>query len=289
MSRAIRRTVGVAGCCGLIAWLVALAEPPRIDPEVITQAFQRIENALVDGDRASIEHILARTPKKPTREETASAIVGLLSEMKQAGVGLEGLEGTPHACLYHLMKASLVRYEETERRFDLPAFTLWLKEPGGRTGQIVLVEQNGELLLLFEALVSTSIRSWTSNAYDYSSPTNAFCSLLQAQSIRDVFAIHGSISQHILRGAHFEMYRDFINEKRRAGATLPYGVSACHRVEEEMLPQEDGEQRSRVWRLDQSGKRTTFELFVKEGDEWKWVLDEKSIWYPANPDQKTGE
>jgi hypothetical protein len=260
-----------------------------IRAEQIKKALQDVKKALAEGDAASIVSVLAMTPKRPTREETANAIAGLLSQVKEGEGEVEEQDGSPQACLYHLMHASLVRYEQIEERLGAPAFRLWLREPGGRSGQVVLLEQSGQLLWLFEALVSAAEGSWTGKPTGYSSPTNAFLSVAQAQSIRDLLTIHRSMARGVLRGLAFEKYREVVGEKRKKGVAFPYTGSGQVHLEEEVLPPEDGKQKCRVWRLDEKGKRTTFELFVKEGDEWKWLPDPKCIWYPAKTEDDPKE
>jgi len=64
-------------------------------------------------------------------------------------------------------------------------------------------------------------------------------------------------------------------------------------IEEELLnPDEHGGMAiCRVWHLENERagtpmKRQQFELFVKEGDEWKWLPDPKSFWNPTKSETK---
>ncbi len=60
-------------------------------------------------------------------------------------------------------------------------------------------------------------------------------------------------------------------------------------LEEELLRGEDRELKARVWHIDpETKKRINAEVFVKDGEEWKWVPDKGSIWHPDfNPNEKS--
>jgi hypothetical protein len=119
--------------------------------------------------------------------------------------------------------------------------------------------------------------------YDFSSPIAAFQSLQRAMRFDewDTLGIYDALASDLKKGVSFEAYDRQVKEmlKRKQGEhpELRYEPDRLH-VQE--LPVENGKSKCKIWKLSKEKKQESFEVFVKEGNEWKWIPDPKYVWYP---------
>lgn len=136
----------------------------------------------------------------------------------------------------------------------------------------------------------------------YKTPTDAFCTIEQAQFLR----LETEVCRGLASVARGEMgvekcdqtLRERLSKLSKTAADdvwINSALTACEGcLEEEMFTEKDGSQRCRVWETekDTGSKRVRrrYELFIKEGNEWKWLPDSKSFWnigaWEATPAKK---
>jgi len=253
------------------------------------QAFSTLRNALVQNVKLEVEHLLAEIPKATTKEEIATMYLDAFQQFQQ-GTRIE--EVTRFADWFILLRDGEVDWVEMFSGTYSPEWNatnlarVWLMSKDRKLrGFIDFIEQKGQWKWL--PPIDPDAPTAPAYSYDITTPTKAFATLKRAQDpgydgMPDLHGIHYALENSLKSSLPALKYREVIGgRKGKAKWTRPDFSYGADRLEEEMPPLEDGKQKCRVWRLDEKGKRTTFELFVKEGDEWKWLPDPKCIWYPA--------
>lgn len=162
---------------------------------------------------------------------------------------------------------------------------VWLKwEAGKRLGSELFVKEDNEWKWAPRSGDEPRI---THPFYDKQTPIQAFLSLKQAMDLKDNLAFYNALADNLRIQVSFEDYEGFINKKRKEHAgevpSFSYNVDD---LEEEMLEAKDKKPHSKVWKLKKENKKDSrrigFELFIKEGEEWKWIPKKEYIWYPDN-------
>lgn len=286
---------------GLISWGLMISLRGKtaegsLDLSTPEMAFQSLQEALEEMDASAIERILGDIPEfEKIRRRIAENYIEAIQKIKS---GEKIGRGEPWFLL--LWKGNLVRVEQLDvKNFEEEAregiCRVWLSWPEGRKmGYACFVKQNGQWkwLPVFEFPP-------VYDAYDFSTPTKSLLSVRRAQNIfcdeavageSDVLSMYKAIASDLKSAISFEEYDKLVKARKRQGGWTPlYISSSADHLEEEIVEIETGEFRCKVWKLDKEGKRVGFELFVKEGSEWKWLPDQKYIWFPAKVGKKENE
>lgn len=252
-----------------------------------------LQRCLKEHDSVLLQRIMADAPQVDDKGRWATHLLAMLDaekQMKKAGRKSEGyislLAGG------RTVRVTEVDVAKAEAWAAGGIRVLWLKaEDGKARGFTSFVSQNDEWRW-YPAFDPEALPVY---AYDLSSPKAVFLSLAGASehpgaTQGDMDAIREAIATSLKRNDLVAEYEKTVAKRKpKVVWTRPDFSFSEDRLEEEMLPPEDGKQKCRVWRLDEKGKRTTSELFVKEGDEWKWLPDRKCIWYPAKTEDDPKE
>lgn len=256
------------------------------------QGYFALRKGLVDNAKPDLERLLAEIPKATTKEEIAAGYLRGFGDF-QRGIRIEGIER--FADWFILLRDGDPEWVEIFSGTYSPDWNatnlarVWLmSEDGKLRGSVDFIKQKGQWKwvppLNMDAPTAPAYR------YDFSTPSKAFATLKRAQdpgydNIPDSQGIHHALESSLKSSFPAVEYREIFGARKgKVKWKRPDFSYREDDLEEEMLQPENGKQKCKVWRLDDKGKRTTFELFVKEGDEWKWIPDPKYIWYPAKPE-----
>lgn len=244
-----------------------------------------LQRGLKDADSVLLQRLMADAPQVDDKGRWATHLLAMLNtetEMKEAGMISQGY-------ISLLAEGRIVRVTEADVTKAEAWATdgirvLWLKSEDGKVrGFTSFVRQNDEWRW-YPAFDPEALPVY---AFDLSSPKAVFLSLAGASKHpsaiqSDIDAFYEAIATSLKRSDLVAKYEMRVARRKPEVAWIrPNFFYNEDHLQEEMLPQKDDKQKCRVWRLDEKGERTTFELFVKEGDEWKWLPDPKCIWHPA--------
>lgn len=254
-----------------------------LDLSTPERAFGSLQNALCAADVSAIQHILADIPGE--KDNNYSMALGIINELKKK---------EKDSYLLLLCRGTVLRVEKMDGlSWGCPRSTVWIRWVESKImGAVGFVEQEGNwrwFPMLYHAAYED---------YDLSTPTAAFLSLRRARHsgnsamytpIGDTFGIYNCIASDLKGAMSFEDYDKLVKGRRVGNGWISPSLSYdTDHLEEEMLEPErkTGRSQCKIWKLDKKGKRVGFDLFVKEGEDWKWLPDPKYIWFPAKVAKK---
>lgn len=256
--------------CGLTS---GLATKHSLDLSTPKVSFQSLQKAVSKTDLAAIELILADIPGATPKHQIAPNVI----KMYKDNIPLE--------------KFILIGTEEGEGlSFGCPRAWIWVKWPEGKIrGCLNFIKQDAEWRLFIPVFGFIE--------YDLSTPKRAFLSILGAQSpahedvtVSDVQGMYEVLASDLKDVITSDEYKKLVKmrKKQRRWILPDFSYDTDH-LEEEMLEPENEKAHCKVWKLDKQGKHVGFEIFIKEGEEWKWIPDPKYIWFPTKLGKKENQ
>lgn len=237
-------------------------------------AFQSLQTAFAEQDATAMERVLANTVRMDNLQKFVQEILN-----------------TPDSWFFTDQWRILNVEYVTEFSHRYPRARVWMELRDMKINETYQLEymrgyhtfQKEEDQWKWLSMAS----GFNMKEYDFSTPTKAYRSIggamfssnLRRQS--DILAIYGAIASHLKEGVTFEEYQTLIKRRRKSKFQQFPPYFHQDKLEEEMLPTEIGEDKAKVWSVTREGRRASFELFIKEGSEWKWLPRSEYIWYPS--------
>jgi hypothetical protein len=264
-------------CLGIMITVATIqasgGAPPSDDYSSPEAAFRSLQNSVRNRDLAAFYHALYKSEAMAPFED-----IEQITE-KQKARHWKKFEFLEHA---QIIRVELIPAREG---WNTDIAQVWWRWPAQRLmGRLMFGRVNGEWK--FTGIDEGGDTYWPS--YDFSTPLDAFQSLRRAtrREAQDTLGVYDALASEIRGSASFSDYesRIKISKKAKGEWVEPDFRYDPTQLEVETLRTQGNKQQARVWKLDREGKRAGFELFVKQGTEWKWIPDPKAIWHPKSGD-----